>query len=185
MGGTELKLSDDDLFKLVDDWRSSSPNIVKFWGDVQRAAEKVITDQCGMTCGKLRFSYESGIFFIELPSRRRLAYVRPKVEKDDNGKNIITYEGIDNSHKWNRLKTYGAKLVENITQGVARDLLLYAMQNMQDMEIVGHVHDEVIIECTPDVSVEQVCELMGQTPEWAEGLLLRADGYECTFYMKQ
>ena len=165
MGGTELKLSDDDLFKLVD--------------------EKVITDQCGMTCGKLRFSYESGIFFIELPSRRRLAYVRPKVEKDDNGKNIITYEGIDNSHKWNRLKTYGAKLVENITQGVARDLLLYAMQNMQDMEIVGHVHDEVIIECTPDVSVEQVCELMGQTPEWAEGLLLRADGYECTFYMKQ
>ena len=124
-------------------------------------------------------------FFIELPSRRRLAYVRPKVEKDDNGKNIITYEGIDNSHKWNRLKTYGAKLVENITQGVARDLLLYAMQNMQDMEIVGHVHDEVIIECTPDVSVEQVCELMGQTPEWAEGLLLRADGYECVFYMKQ
>lgn len=185
MGGTELKLSDDDLFKLVDDWRNSSPNIVKFWGDVQRAAEKVITDQCGMTCGKLRFSYESGIFFIELPSRRRLAYVRPKVEKDDNGKNIITYEGIDNSHKWNRLKTYGAKLVENITQGVARDLLLYAMQNMQDMEIVGHVHDEVIIECTPDVSVEQVCELMGQTPEWAEGLLLRADGYECAFYMKQ
>lgn len=152
MGGTELKLSDDDLFKLVDDWRSSSPNIVKFWGDVQRAAEKVITDQCGMTCGKLRFSYESGIFFIELPSRRRLAYVRPKVEKDDNGKNIITYEGIDNSHKWNRLKTYGVKLVENITQGVARDLLLYAMQNMQDMEIVGHVHDEVIIECTPDRS---------------------------------
>lgn len=125
MGSTELKLSDDDLFKLVDDWRSSSPNIVKFWGDVQRAAEKVITDQCGMTCGKLRFSYESGIFFIELPSRRRLAYVRPKVEKDDNGKNIITYEGIDNSHNWNRLKTYGAKLVENITQGVARDLLLY------------------------------------------------------------
>ena len=185
MGGTELKLSDDDLFKLVDDWRNSSPNIVKFWGDVQRAAEKVITDQCGMTCGKLRFSYESGIFFIELPSRRRLAYVRPKVEKDDNGKNIITYEGIANSHKWNRLKTYGAKLAENITQGVARDLLLYAMQNMQDMEIVGHVHDEVIIECTPDVSVEQVCELMGQTPEWAEGLLLRADGYECAFYMKQ
>ena len=185
MGGTELKLSDDDLFKLVDDWRNSSPNIVKFWGDVQRAAEKVIIDQCGMTCGKLRFSYESGIFFIELPSRRRLAYVRPKVEKDDNGKNIITYEGIDNSHKWNRLKTYGAKLVENITQGVARDLLLYAMQNMQDMEIVGHVHDEVIIECTPDVSVEQVCELMGQTPKWAEGLLLRADGYECAFYMKQ
>ena len=84
MGGTELKLSDDDLFKLVDDWRSSSPNIVKFWGDVQRAAEKVITDHCSMTCGKLRFSYESGIFFIELPSRRRLAYVRPKVEKDDS-----------------------------------------------------------------------------------------------------
>lgn len=145
MGGTELKLSDDELYSLVDDWRKSSPNIVKFWSDVQSIAVKVITDKSSMTFGKLKFSYEIGIFFIELPSGRRLAYVRPKVEKDDNGKTIITYEGVGDNKKWSRLETYGAKLAENITQGVARDLLMYSMATMQDMDIVGHVHDEVIV----------------------------------------
>ncbi len=185
MGGTELNLTDDELYSLVEDWRKTSPNIVKLWSDVQSVAVKVITDQSSMTFGILRFSYEIGILFIELPSGRRLAYVRPKVEKDDNGKTIITYEGIGDKKKWVRLKTYGAKLVENITQSVARDLLLHSMAAMKDMDIVGHVHDEVIVECNPDTSVEQVCHLMEQTPEWAEGLLLRADGYECEFYMKQ
>ncbi|WP_303819591.1 DNA polymerase [Ruminococcus flavefaciens] len=185
MGGTELNLTDDELYSLVEDWRKTSPNIVKLWSDVQSVAVKVITDQSSMTFGRLKFSYEIGILFIELPSGRRLAYVRPKVEKDDNGKTIITYEGVGDNKKWLRLETYGAKLVENITQGIARDLLLYAMAAMKDMDIVGHVHDEVIVECDPDTSVEQVCHLMEQTPDWAEGLLLRADGYECEFYMKQ
>lgn len=185
MGGTELNLTDDELYSLVEDWRKTSPNIVKLWSDVQSVAVKVITDQSSMTFGILRFSYEIGILFIELPSGRRLAYVRPKVEKDDNGKTIITYEGIGDNKKWLRLITYGAKLVENITQGVARDLLLHSMAAMKDMDIVAHVHDEVIVECTPDTTVEQVCHLMEQTPDWAEGLLLRADGYECEFYMKQ
>lgn len=185
MGGTELNLTDDELYSLVEDWRKTSPNIVKLWSDVQSLAVKVITDQSSMTFGRLKFSYEIGILFIELPSGRRLAYVRPKVEKDDNGKTIITYEGVGDNKKWLRLRTYGAKLVENITQGVARDLLLHAMAAMKDMDIVGHVHDEVIVECDPDISVEQVCHLMEQTPDWAEGLLLRADGYECEFYMKQ
>ena len=185
MGGTELKLTDDELYSLVDDWRKSSPNIVKFWRDVQSVAEKVITDRSSMTFGRLKFSYESGIFFIELPSERRLAYVRPKVEKNDNGKNIITYEGVDSSKKWSRLETYGAKLVENITQGIARDLLMYSMKTMQNMAIVGHVHDEIIVECDKDITVEQVCGLMEKTPEWTYGLLLRADGYECEFYMKK
>ena len=185
MGGTELQLTDDELYSLVEDWRRSSPNIVKFWSDVQSVAVKVITDQSSMTFGRLKFSYEIGILFIELPSGRRLAYVRPKVEKDDNGKTIITYEGVGDNKKWLRLRTYGAKLVENITQGVARDLLLHSMATLQDMDIVAHVHDEVIVECTPDTTVEQVCSLMEKTPEWAEGLLLRADGYECEFYMKQ
>ncbi len=185
MGGTELNLTDDELYSLVEEWRKSSPNIVKLWSDVQSVAVKVITDQSSMTFGRLKFSYEIGILFIELPSGRRLAYVRPKVEKDDNGKTIITYEGVGDNKKWLRLETYGAKLVENITQGIARDLLLHAMATMKDMDIVGHVHDEVIVECNPDTSVEQVCHLMEQTPEWAEGLLLRADGYECEFYMKQ
>ena len=185
MGGTELKLSDDELYSLVDDWRRSSPNIVKFWSDVQSVAEKVITDKNSLTFDRLKFSYESGIFFIELPSGRRLAYVRPKVQKNDYGKNIITYEGVDGNKKWSRLETYGAKLVENITQGVARDLLMYSMATMKNMDIVAHVHDEVIIECGKDTTVEYVCNLMEQTPEWADGLLLRADGYECEFYMKQ
>lgn len=185
MGGTELKLTDYELYSLVDDWRKSSPKIVKFWGDVQSVAEKVITDRSSMTFERLKFSYESGILFIELPSERRLAYVRPKVEKNDNGKNIITYEGVDSSKKWSRLETYGPKLVENITQGIARDLLMYSMRTMQDMDIVGHVHDEVIVECDKDITVEQICGLMEKTPEWADGLLLRADGYECEFYMKK
>jgi len=185
MGGTELNLTDDELYSLVDDWRRSSPNIVKLWSDVQSVAVKVITDQSSMTFGRLKFSYQIGILFIELPSGRRLAYVRPKVEKDDNNKTIITYEGVGDSKKWVRLRTYGAKLVENITQGIARDLLLHSMAAMQDMDIVGHVHDEVIVESDPDTSVEQVCHLMEQTPDWAEGLLLRAEGYECGFYMKQ
>ena len=185
MGGTELNLTDDELYSLVEDWRKTSPNIVKLWSDVQSVAVKVITDQSSMTFGRLKFSYEIGILFIELPSGRRLAYVRPKVEKDDNGKTIITYEGVGDNKKWLRLETYGAKLVENITQGIARDLLLHSMAAMKDMDIVAHVHDEVIVECTPDTTVEQVCSLMEKTPEWAEGLLLRADGYECEFYMKQ
>lgn len=103
----------------------------------------------------------------------------------DSGKTIITYEGIDGNKKWSRLETYGAKLVENITQSVARDLLMYSMTTMQSMDIVGHVHDEIIVECDMDTTVEQICGLMERTPEWAEGLLLRADGYECEFYMKK
>ncbi|MGN1036134.1 MAG: hypothetical protein ACI4PX_00020 [Ruminococcus sp.] len=158
---------------------------MKFWGDVQSVSEKVITDRSSMTFGRLKFSYESGIFFIELPSERRLAYVRPKVEKNDNGRRIITYEGVDSSKKWSRLETYGAKLVENITQGIARDLLMYSMKTMQDMAIVGHVHDEVIVECDKDITVEHICSLMEKTPEWAGGLNLRSDGYECEFYMKK
>jgi len=185
MGGTELNLTDDELYSLVEDWRKTSHNIVKLWSDVQSVTVKVITDQSSMTFGRLKFSYEIGILFIELPSGRRLAYVRPKVEKDDNGKTIITYEGVGENKKWLRLETYGAKLVENITQGIARDLLLYSMSTLQDMDIVGHVHDEVIVECTLDTTVEQVCSLMEETPDWAEDLLLRADGYECEFYMKQ
>ncbi len=158
---------------------------MKLWSDVQAVAEKVINDHNSLTLDRLKFSYESGIFFIELPSGRRLAYVRPKVEKDDNGRTIITYEGVGESKKWMKLDTYGPKLVENITQGIARDLLMHSMATLQDMDIVAHVHDEVIVECAPDVSVEQVCHLMEQPPEWADGLLLRADGYECEFYMKQ
>lgn len=185
MGGTELKLSDDELHDLVTDWRKSSPNIEKFWGDVQATAVKAIEDHNSLTLGRLTFSYESGILFIKLPSGRRLAYVRPKVEKDDNGKIVITYEGIEKGKNWTRITTRGSKLAENITQGVARDLLINSMIALQGYSIVGHVHDEIIAECGKDASVEQLCRLMEQTPAWADGLLLRSDGYECDFYMKQ
>ncbi len=185
MGGSDLHLSDDELKTLVNDWRKASPNIVKLWSDVQKAAEKAILDKNSIILDKLTFSYEKGILFIKLPSKRRLAYVRPNVCKNNAGNNIITYEGIDSSKKWSKLETYGAKLVENITQGIARDLLLYSMTTMKDMDIVGHVHDEVIVECDKDTSVDEICRLMEKAPEWADGLLLRAEGYECDFYMKQ
>lgn len=185
MGVAELHLTDEELKALVNDWRKASPNIVKLWDDVQKAAEKAVLDKSSVTIDKLTFSYEKGILFIELPSKRRLAYVRPKVGKNEFGKSIITYEGIDSNKNWSKLETYGAKLVENITQGIARDLLMYSMTTMKEMDIVGHVHDEIIVECDKDVTVYEVCRLMEKTPEWAEGLLLRAEGYECEFYMKQ
>lgn len=185
MGGADLHLTDEELKALVNDWRKASPNIVKLWSDVQKAAEKAVLDKCSVDLGKLTFSYEKGILFIELPSKRRLAYVRPKVAKNDLGSNSITYEGNNSNKKWSKLETYGAKLVENITQGIARDLLLYSMATMNDMDIVGHVHDEIIVECNRDMTVEEVCSLMEKSPEWADGLPLRADGYECEFYMKQ
>lgn len=185
MGGADLHLTDEELKALVNDWRKASPNIVKLWSDVQKAAEKAVLDKCSVDLGKLTFSYEKGILFIELPSKRRLAYVRPKVAKNDLGNNSITYEGNNSNKKWSKLETYGAKLVENITQGIARDLLLYSMATMKDMDIVGHVHDEIIVECDRDMTVEEVCSLMEKSPEWADGLPLRADGYECEFYMKQ
>ncbi len=185
MGGTDLKLSDDELNGIVDDWRNASLNIVKFWDDVENAAVKAILDKSSIVLVRLTFSYEKGILFIELPSERKLAYIRPKVEKNKFGNNIITFEGVDSTKKWSRLETYGAKLVENITQGIARDLLLNSMQTLKDFDIVGHVHDEVIVECGRDTEVEHICRLMEQAPQWAEGLPLRADGYECDFYMKQ
>lgn len=92
--------------------------------------------------------------------------------------------GIDSNKKWSAIETYGAKLVENIVQGIARDILLYAMQNLSDYRIVAHVHDEVIIDADKATTVSEICNIMDRTPVWANGLLLRADGYECDFYMK-
>ena len=184
MGGTELKQTDEQLLDLVNDWRKASPNIVRFWSDVGSAAEKAVLSKGSYELGNIKFTYDMGILFIELPSKRRLSYIRPKAELNEQGQKVITYEGVGENKKWIRLETYGAKLVENITQGVARYLLLNSMNALSGYDIVGHVHDEVIVECSKETTVQQVCGLMEQTPEWAEGLLLRADGYECDFYMK-
>ena len=132
----------------------------------------------------IRFSYESGFLFITLLSGRRLAYVKPRIGENRFGGESITYEGIGTGRKWKRLETYSGKLVENIVQATARDLLFYSMYTLSHCFIVGTVHDEMIIECSKDVSLDVICEQMSRTPEWANGLILRADGYGCEFYQK-
>ena len=179
MGGSDLELTDGELQALVDDWRKASPNIVNLWNEVDTAASEAINNNCETCTHGLTFCRDEDLLFITLPSGRRLAYCTPIVTKDR-----IKFAGVDSMKKWAVIETYGAKLVENIVQGIARDILLYAMENLRDYNIVAHVHDEVIIEVEHDVAVEDICGIMGKTPEWAEGLLLRADGYECDFYMK-
>lgn len=184
MGGADLHLTDSELTDLVNDWRRTSPNIKNYWNKVDTLVEYVINSKSSMEYKNLSFSYENGILFIRLPSGRSLSYVGAKIELNSEGKKIITFGAAENSKKFSKHETYGAKIVENITQGVARDLLLYSMHTLRDMNIVAHVHDEVIVECNKDVTVSEVCSKMEITPNWAEGLLLHAEGYECNFYMK-
>ena len=182
MGGSNM--SDAELKQIVADWRQASPNIVQLWWDVENAAIKAVRGKTAAETHGIHFSYESGFLFIELPSGRRLAYVKPRIEENRFGGDSITYFGVGASKKWQRLETYSGKLVENIVQAIARDLLFYSMRTLSHCFIVGHIHDEMIIECSPDVSLGVICEQMARTPAWAEGLLLRADGYECEFYKK-
>lgn len=182
MGGAEM--SDAELKQLVTDWRTASPHIVQLWWDVERAALTAVREQLPTETHGFRFSYESGILFIRLLSGRRLAYVKPRIEPNRFGGDSITYEGIGTGRKWERLETYSGKLVENIVQATARDLLFYSMQTLSQSFIVGHIHDEMIIECPKDTKLEEICQQMARTPDWAKGLLLRADGYACSFYRK-
>lgn len=182
MGGAEM--SDAELKQLVTDWRNASPHIVQLWWDVERAALTAVREQLPTETHGFRFSYESGILFIRLLSGRRLAYVKPRIEPNRFGGESITYEGIGTNRKWERLETYSGKLVENLVQATARDLLFYAMKNLSRYFMVGHVHDEIIIECPEDTKLEEICQEMARTPDWANGLLLRADGYACQFYKK-
>ncbi|MCR4644374.1 MAG: DNA polymerase [Oscillospiraceae bacterium] len=182
MGGSNM--SDAELKQIVTDWRQASPNIVQLWWDVEDAAIKAVRGKTAADTHGIRFSYESGFLFIELPSGRRLAYVKPRIEENRFGGDSITYFGVGASKKWQRLETYSGKLVENIVQAIARDLLFYSMRTLSHCFIVGHIHDEMIIECSPDVSKDVICDQMARTPAWAEGLILNADGYECEFYRK-
>ena len=187
MGALEMGVEEAELQKLIHTWRTANPNITKFWWDVDTAAIKAFTEKRKIKIRMITFEYKSGILFAELPSGRRLAYVKPRMAVNKFGRNGLTYEGISENGKWGRIETYGPKLVENIVQGTARDLLAEVMLRMKKMgySIVMHVHDEVVLE-TPDGkhSVEEVCAVMAEQPEWAIGLPLRADGYECTFYKK-
>ncbi len=184
MGAMDMGLSEDELYPLVQSWRSANPHIVDFWWQVDAAVKTAIKEHVPMRAGCIRFLYQSGMLFIQLPSGRRLSYVKPRIGENRFGGESVTYEGIGATRKWERLESYGPKFVENIVQGISRDILCYAMQTLRCSDIVGHVHDELIIECDRDVSVDAICEQMGRTPPWAEGLLLRADGYECEFYKK-
>ena len=184
MGALDMGLAEEELRPLVDSWRSAHPHIVQFWWDVDRCVKQAIKTHLPQETRGIRFLWQSGMLFIRLPSGRRLSYVKPGIGENKFGGESVTYEGIGATKKWERLESYGPKFVENIVQAISRDILCYAMQTLRCCAIVGHVHDELIIECRKDASVTAICEQMGRTPPWAEGLLLRADGYECEFYQK-
>lgn len=184
MGALDMGIPEEELSSLVQSWRSANPHIVDFWWQVDGAVKTAIKQRIPVWVNNIRFLCQSGMLFIELPSGRQLSYVKPRIGENKFGGESVTYEGIGATKKWERLESYGPKFVENIVQGTARDILCYAMQTLRHCAIVGHVHDELIIECRKDVSVDAICQQMGRTPPWAEGLILRADGYECEFYQK-
>ncbi|UQA87500.1 DNA polymerase [Gardnerella vaginalis] len=184
MGALDMGVREDELQPLVDAWRLSNPMVTTLWWDVDRAVKQCVHEHISVRTHNIVFTYKSGFLIIKLPSKRCLYYVKPRVEENKYGGESVTYEGVGSTKKWERMESYGPKFVENITQAIARDILLYAMQTLKEYRIVAHVHDEAIIETDKNVSVQSVCELMGRTPPWAEGLLLRADGYECEFYKK-
>ena len=187
MGALDMGLTEDELPPLVAAWRKANPHITQFWWDVDAAAIKAVTEKQRTKVGRIIFEYKSGILFITLPSGRKLSYVKPRMAVNRFGRDGLTYEGISENKKWSRIETYGPKLVENIVQGTARDLLAEAMLRVEKKgyPIVMHCHDEIIAEVPEDSgSVDEMCEIMAVQPEWAEGLPLRADGYQCSFYQK-
>ena len=184
MGGDVLNLSDAELKQIVTDWRNASPHIVKFWWAVDDAIKTAIRRKTATETHGLRFSCQSGMLFITLPSGRKLCYAHPQIGENRFGGESVTYMGVGTSKKWERIESYGPKFVENIVQAVARDLLMFSMQTLSHCFIVGHIHDEMIIEADRRMSLEAVCRQMSRTPEWAKGLLLRADEGTCRWYQK-
>ena len=184
MGALDNGLQEEELQPLVNAWRQANPNIVHFWWDVDNAVKTTVRQRIKTEVRSIRFSYKSGMLFITLPSGRQLAYVKPRIGENRFGGESVTYEGIGATKKWERIESYGPKFVENIVQAISRDLLCFAMRNLSFCQIVGHVHDEVIIECSPEVSVQSLCGIMSRSPDWMPGILIRGDGYQCDFYQK-
>lgn len=187
MGALEMGMQEEELQPLVNQWRASNPHITKFWWDVDAAAVMAVKERKSVTYKNLCFTYRSGILFVTLPSGRNLSYIKPRMTQNRFGRESLSYEGVGESKKWMRIETYGPKLVENIVQATARDLLALAMLRLRDagFDIVMHIHDEAVLEVPEGVSsVDEVCRIMAVAPEWAAGLPLRADGYECPFYKK-
>ncbi len=184
MGALDMGLEEEELKPLVNAWRQANPYIVKFWWDVDRAAKKCIKEKQSQEIQNIKFHHRSGMLFIVLPSGRQLAYVKPKIGENIFGGESVTYEGVGATKKWDRLESYGPKFVENIVQAISRDILMHAIKTLSSYSIVAHVHDEVIIEADPSMSLDRVCQQMSRVPPWAKGLLLDTDGYECEFYKK-
>ena len=184
MGALEMGLQEEELKPLVDAWRSANPKIVRLWWEVDDAVMTAIRRKTTTQTHGIRFSCRSGMLFIALPSGRELAYVKPRIGENQFGSPAATYLGTNAAKQWERLESYGPKFVENIVQAISRDILCYAMQTLRSCSIVAHVHDELIIEADPCMSLEAVCEQMGRTPPWAQDLQLRADGYATAFYKK-
>ena len=184
MGALDMGLTEDELQPLVDSWRASNPNITAFWWNVDNAVKTAIKMKVPTEVNGIKFLCRSGMLFIKLPSGRTLSYVKPRIGENQFGGESVTYEGISSTKKWERIESYGPKFVENIVQAISRDILMHAIRTLSHCLIVGHVHDELIIECSQDVSLQSICDQMGRTPDWISGLLLRADGYETEFYKK-
>jgi len=186
MGALDMGLSEDELQPLVTAWRAANPNITRLWWNVDDAVKTAVREKTEAQTHNIIFEYRSGFLFISLPSGRKLSYVKPRIEVNRLGSESVTYEGIGTSKKWERIESYGPKFVENIVQAISRDILCYAMQRLssEGLPIVMHVHDEVVLETPFEVLPEDVCRIMSETPSWAKGLILRAEGFECQFYKK-
>lgn len=184
MGALDMGLTEEELQPLVDAWRSANPMIVQFWWDVDRAVKSSVKQKISTETHGIHFICKSGMLFIKLPSGRCLSYVKPRMGENKFGGESVTYEGVGATKKWERIESYGPKFVENIIQAISRDILMYAIKTLSHCFICGHVHDEVIIECSQGLSIDAICDQMGRTPPWINGLLLRADGYETMFYKK-
>jgi phage polymerase len=184
MGALDMGLEEEELQPLVDAWRQSNPNIVLFWWDIDKAVKTAVKQKIKTSTHGFTFEVKSGLLFITLPSGRCLSYIKPKMGENQFGGESVTYEGIATGKKWDRIESYGPKFVENIVQAISRDLLAYAMRLLGNEKIVGHVHDEVILEAKSSQMVGEISALMANTPAWMNDINLRADGYECQFYQK-
>lgn len=184
MGALDDGMQEDELLPLVTAWREANPNIIRFWWEIDRAAKKVVREHTSVSLYRLTLEYKSGMMFIILPSGRHIAYVKPRIGENQFGGECITYMGTGMNKKWQRLETYGPKLVENIVQATSRDILCNAMRTLRKQRIEMHIHDELIVEADPDVTLEQVSGQMSRIPEWTDGLVLAADGFEGEYYRK-
>ena len=187
MGAIELGILEEEIKPIVDAWRQANPAIVKLWWDVHKCVIKAVRDGQPQTYKCLQFVYESGMLFILLPSGRCLAYVKPRIYRNEYDRDEVSYMGVDTTKKWGTIRSYGPKFVENIIQAMSRDILAEAMNRLDEAgyKIVMHVHDEAVMEAPMEAVLEKACRMMSITPSWAPGLFLNADGFECEFYQKE